>query len=131
MSQYRVFVNCNTGCVAKLTDIVPHPSYCRRWAVEEVHAMANSLVSVGYFNPIVVCKVNDLVTCVDGHLRLIALRSLAHLESHNVLKTTKYEIPDRLPVVLVTKVDVRGLLELGHRCFGTPAYFTRYYQKKW
>lgn len=131
MSIYQVFVNCSTGTQVRVSDIKPHPSYCRVRPEADVRAMATSLVNVGYFNPIAVIRGNGVFYCVDGHLRLEALRYLTVPQKK---VDHVYEVPEVLPVIILpySVKDLSPLLELCHDADkNSEPLYERYFGGAW
>ena len=127
MAIREVFINCHTDFNVPINDIKQHPAYCIQYEETDVKALATSIVNVGFFVPIVVALIKDHIICVDGHLRIAALRYLR--EPHKM--DGKYEVPEYIPVVISDRYDIKLLLELGHLKTNVEPLYKKYFPAQW
>ena len=134
MAIYEVFVNCVTGFDLPVEAIQPHPDYIREYTQSDIMAVANSMVCIGYSFPITVFEHNSVYYCLDGHLRLKALREITAKQKW--LGGCVYTIPSKLPVICLG-VDMDGskkFLSLIHSHYSMNRdglLYSKYFPGQW
>ena len=131
MAIREVFVNCQTDYVCDRNKIVSNPFKAIQYTESDIRSMGTSLVNVGYSFPIVVFEDKGVIYCLDGHLRLEALK---YLETSHKRLDGRYVVPAQIPVVFKDcslKESLKLILQLSHKSTDEEVYFSRYFDGRW